>query len=247
MDPTSTYVGGANFVEAFTTERWWVGFGNTMMIVGVASSLQLMLGVAIATLLSQEIKGVNAFKFIIILPMIFMPVATGSIWKSLLYQDYGALNYFIKLLGFSQVAWLTSWPEGIFAFIIADVWQWTPFVVLTVLAGFYAIPSEIKEAAQVEGAQSWQIIWYITLPMIKPILLTVFLFRAIELVKAFDKMFTLTAGGPGYSTETMSLYIYEVGFKYFRLGYAATLSYILLIIVIVLLTPLISLLRKSYY
>jgi len=248
LDPRGPiFIGFQNFVEVFTADtRFWVGFRNTFLIVVVASVSQVILGLGIALLFAKKnLKGVNIFKLIILIPMVVMPVATGSIWKTMFHYEAGPVNHWLTVVDLPRVRWLLRFPEGIFAFIVADIWQWTPFIVLASFAGLYSLPKEPFEAAVVDGATPGQVFRYITFPLLRRLLLIIFLLRTIELFKEFDKIFTLTGGGPGYSTETMSLYIYRVGLNYFRMGYAASLSYVFLLISIAVFTLLLKAVREG--
>jgi len=241
------FIGFGNFVEIFTNDiRFLVGFRNTLFIAGVTSILQLLLGLGIALIFAKKaLKGVNIFKLIILIPMVIMPVAAGSIWKTMLHYEAGPVNHWITLLGLSRVRWLLQFPEGIYSFIVADVWQWTPFVTITLFAGLYSLPREPFEAAIVDGATRWQVFRYLTLPLLSRLLMIVFLLRSIELLKEFDKIFTLTTGGPGHSTETISLYIYRLGMEYFRMGYASSVSYVFLLVAVIAFTALLRTMRES--
>jgi multiple sugar transport system permease protein len=164
----------------------------------------------------------------------------GYVWRMLWDTQYGPIN---QVLGWIlqrpvELVWLAN-PNTVYpAIIITEIWQWTPFMFLVLLAGLTAINPELHEAATIDGASGWQIFRYITLPLIYPVMVLAVLFRALDIFKLFDIVFALTGGGPGYQTETASMYVYILGWKNFRLGYTAAMSYILLIIVSIAITVL---------
>jgi hypothetical protein len=165
-------------------------------------------------------------------------VARGEI---LTYDyNFGIFNFLLKTIGLSPVEWLSSTDWALLSVVLTDIWQWTPFVFLVILASLQSIPLEIYESAQVEGASYVQSLRYITLPLLRPALALVLLLRTIDTFRVFDKMYVLTGGGPGNATETITYYIYRYGFRYFQTGYAAAASIIMVIMVLILSIPYIK-------
>jgi multiple sugar transport system permease protein len=149
-------------------------------------------------------------------------------------------NILLKKVGITGPAWLATPTSALLSVIIVDVWQWTPYIFMVLLAGLTALPREPFEAAKVGGASSWQTFRHITIPLLRPLILIVVLIRVMDAIRIFDIVFILTGGGPALSTELLSLYIYRIGFRFFRMGYACALSILLLIVTIILVNGLIK-------
>jgi multiple sugar transport system permease protein len=157
-------------------------------------------------------------------------VVVGVIWRLLLHPNFGAINGTLKQIGINteNLTWTAAPRLAFLAVIAVDVWQWTPFVFLVLLAGLQAIPQEPYEAALIDGSTRWQTFRHVTLPLLKPAILIVLLLRTMDLLRVFDQIFILTEGGPGFATEMISLYIYRTAFRFFDFGYAAAMSFVLL-------------------
>jgi len=159
-------------------------------------------------------------------------VVVGVVWRLMLNPNFGAVNGTLKSIGLSTdpLTWTASPKLAMVSVIMADVWQWTPFMFLILLAGLQAIPQEPYEAALIDGSTAWQTFRHITLPLLKPAILIALLLRTMDLLRVFDQIFILTEGGPGFATETVSLYIYRTAFRFSNFGYAAAMSFVLLLI-----------------
>ena len=180
------------------------------------------------------------------MPVMISPVVAALMWRMLYHEKYGAINAILRLLGFGNgPSWLGSPYLAPFSVVLVDTWQWTPLFMMILLAGLQSIPVEPYESALVDGASRHQVFWYITLPMLKTSIIAALLIRLIDVIKLFDTVFILTSGGPGSSTETVSYYIYLVGFRFFRAGYASSLSYLLLVIVVVIILGFLRILREK--
>jgi len=230
------FIGIENFIKIFQDHIFVVSMKNTLLILIIALPVEFFLGLAVALLLNRKIvKGSNIFITLMLTPMMMPMVAAGLMWRMMFHHDYGILNAFVKWIGISSgIDWLGSTRIVLFTIILVDIWQWTPFVILILLAGLKSIPIEPTEAATVDGASSIQILKYIILPLIRWPIMIVLLIRMMDIFKIFDTVYALTYGGPGYASQTISFYTYLQGFKQFRLGYAAALSWIILIIILVL-------------
>jgi len=200
------------------------------------------LGLLLGFALSQKVPGMGVFRVLIFLPMMLAPLVAGLFWRLLLDQTFGLVNFFLERLGFQAVEWLTDPRFAIWGIIITDVWQWTPFVVLLILAGLGTIPQELQEAATLDRASPWMRFRNIYLPYLRmPILLAV-LFRSIDTLKMFDVPYILTGGGPGDLTTTLSLLGYRNLFSFFKVGVASAISWFVVIIVNVLVNVLLKIL-----
>ena len=227
----------ANFTRLLSDQFFLSALAHTFVYAALALTIEFLLGLGLALLLHGAIRGRNLFRALLLVPLMMPPVVVGVIWRLMLNANFGALNGTLKRFGINTAAltWTASPKLAMASVIIADVWQWTPFMFLILLAGLQAIPQEPYEAALVDGSTSWQTFRYVTLPLLKPAILIALLLRTMDLLRVFDHIFILTEGGPGFATETLSLYIYRTAFRFSNFGYAAAMSFVLL-----LLTNLIS-------
>jgi multiple sugar transport system permease protein len=173
---------------------------------------------------------------LLLIPMMLAPVAVGLIWKLLLQGDFGMVTYYLRQTGLLAIrdALLSDAGAVLPTIILIDLWQWTPFVTLVMLAGLLSLPREPFEAALMDGARPLQIFRDVTLPLLRPIIALVLLLRGIDAFKEFDKVFILTGGGPGTATELLSIYTYRVNFKSWDLGYGATCAFMVYLVVLIL-------------
>lgn len=241
------FAGLANYATAFFgDDRVWSSFKNTFVIGGPAIGLELVIGMGLALLLNRKIVGKRIITSLLVTPVMISPIVAGLTWRMLYHEKYGAINGFLKIIGINaEWAWLAEPNLAIWAVVFTDVWEWTPLVMMVLLAGLQSISPEPYESAKIDGASPLQIFIYITLPLIRLPILAVLLIRVIDTIKLFDIIYVLTMGGPGGRTETISFYTYLVGFRYFRMGYAAALSYLILLISVVLSMVFIRLMRPK--
>lgn len=196
--------------------------------------VEMVLGLALALLLEKPIKGAAIFRTIFILPLMVSPVAVGLIWRYLLDGRIGMVNYYLEKLGIPGQTWLGEPGLAFISIIVTDIWQWTPFIFIILLAGLQALPSEVMEASRIDGASWWQMTFMIKLPMLRSILLVTVLMRLIDVFRALEVIYILTFGGPGRSTQVLSLHIYKTAFTSQSLGYASTIAVLLMFIMLVL-------------
>jgi len=183
----------------------------------------------------------------VVIPMMLTPIIVGLQWRFMFNYDCGLVNYLIRGLHLgSGIAVLSDRSLALFGVILADVWQWTPFIVLLCYSGLRALPVEPYEAARIDGASGWQTFKYLTIPLIKPVVLIAVLLRTLDAFRIYDVIYTMTYGGPGVATEVASFYVYRKSFKFLYMGYGSALSYILLIISIILATMFVKMLKKSW-
>lgn len=225
------YVGLRNFRMLLNNPDFWNSLWVTVEFVVIAVSLELLLGLVLALVLSRDVPGISLFRSLILVPMALAPVVVGLLWRFMLGTEYGVLNYFISLLGLPRTDFLSSTRLALPMLAIVDVWQWTPFMFLILLAAIQALPVEPFEAAAMDGASTFQTIRHIALPMLRYPILVALLLRTIDAFRIYDLIFMMTRGGPINATDTLSWNIYNLGFRPFNMGYAAALSWILLIIV----------------
>jgi multiple sugar transport system permease protein len=222
----------ANFTRLFTDKFFFAALGHTFVYAAVALTLEFLFGLVLALLLNSAIRGRNLFRALMLIPMMLPPVVVGVVWRLMYNADFGAINGTLKTVGVNteNFIWTASPRLALLCAIIVDVWQWTPFVFLVLLAGLQAIPQEPYEAARIDGSSAWQTFRFITLPLLKPAILIALLLRTMDLLRIFDQIYILTEGGPGFATETISLYIYRTAFRFFDFGYAAAMSFVLLLL-----------------
>ena len=204
---------------------------NTVIFVVAAVTVEMILGFFLALLVSRLAAGKGIVRTIMVLPIMVPAVAIGSMWKLMYNFDFGIFNKALVGMGLLPLSWLGSTALALPSVILVDIWHWVPFVFLIMLAGIEALPRDIIEAARVDGANGWQLIRRIIIPMAWPAISVALMFRTITAFKVFDEVFLLTSGGPGTATEVASLYVYKVFFTQNRLGYGALLSITVILII----------------
>ncbi len=231
---TAEFIGADNYLRMLRDENvqesMWVTFKFGFFTI----TIEMTLGVALALLLEKPIRGASIFRTIFIMPLMISPVVVGLVWRYLFDARAGWINHYMELVGFEPLIWLGEPHLAFFAIVFTDIWQWTPFVFIIVIAGLQALPSEVLEASRIDGANTWQQIFLVKLPMIKSILIIALLLRLIDVFKGLEVMLILTEGGPGLATELLSLHVYKTAFDAQQLGYAAAISVLLLLIVFAL-------------
>lgn len=217
------WVGLANYQALFNDDRFWNAVKSTFIFTFGALSVETILGVAIALLLFSEFRGKNLIKTLFLLPMVATPVAMGLVWLLIYEPTIGIANTLLKMAGFAPQLWIASPTQVLPSLILIDVWQWTPMISLIVMAGLSTLPTEPYEAAEVDGASTWQRLWHITLPLLRPTIIVAVMLRLIDVLKTFDIIYATTQGGPNNVSETLNIYGYKLGFQYFKLGMASSL------------------------
>lgn len=228
------FVGFGNYSELLQNPRFWQVAWTTTIIAVTSVILQYVIGFSVALALNRRVPGEGLFRVSFLLPMLVAPVAVALIARQLLNPTMGPLNEVMTFFGFPNLPFLTQTSWAIGAIIAVEVWQWTPFVILMLLAGLQTLPDDVYEAAALENASPWQQFTGITFPMMLPISAAVVFIRLIESYKIIDTVFVMTGGGPGISTETLTLFAYQEGFKKFNLGYTSALSFLFLIVITVI-------------
>jgi multiple sugar transport system permease protein len=224
------FVGLDNYVRALTTWQTWDRLWNTVIFVAIAVGIELVLGVGLALLLDRPGRDVKIAASLLLLPMAITPVVAALIFRALLNPLYGWVDYYLRTWGLIDrpIEWLSEPITAWLAVITLDVWQWTSFVALIVLAGLQGLDREPREAASIDGAGRWQTFRYVTLPMIKPFIIIALLLRTVEAFKVFATIQVLTNGGPAGATEIFNLTIYRVSLQNFQVGYGAAMGIIFL-------------------
>lgn len=242
---TANFIGLGNYVAMFQEPRFYNAFWLTLYFTVLAVSVETVLGVIIALILDREFRGKNLAKLILLLPMVATPVAVGLCWTLFYEPTIGLGNYALKLLGLPTSKWLASKLAVIPSLALVDIWQWTPMISLIVMAGLASLPTEPYEAALVDGATRWQTLRRITLPLLRPTILIAMVLRSIDALKTYDIIYVMTAGGPGFASETLNIYAYNLGFGYFRFG-AASSALVALFAIVLGFSLVVLKIRKTY-
>ena len=227
------FVGIENYSIISRDGQFFNALSNTFVYIAIGTGAQMMLGLLLAEILSRKFRGKNLVRTVLLFPMIIPPITVGIIWWFLYHPTWGFITYFLNVIGV-HINWLSNPGIALLAIILADTWEWTPFVLLILMAGYVAIPEDIYEAAEMDGATGWHKFFHITLPLIKPSIVVAIIFRTVDIIKVFPKIFVMTGGGPGSATETLNLYTYRVGFTYTDIGYSSALGFTTLLLTLVL-------------
>lgn len=235
----------AHYTRLLADRSFAIALLQTFVYTAVALGLEFGLGLLLALMLNTQLVGRRFFRATLLLPMLLPPVVVAVIWRLIYNPNFGLINGAFASLGIdtSTWMWLAGQKTALLSVILVDVWQWTPFMFLLLLAGLQSLPEEPYEAAQLDGASAWQTFRDLTWPLLKPTVLVAVLLRILDLMRIFDQIFILTEGGPGFATETASLFIYRNAFRFFNFGYAAALSFVLLALTTAVSLWLIRLLR----
>jgi len=225
------FVGFRNYVELFRSEYFRASIRATLVFTFSVVSIELVFGTILALLLEGEIPGLRFFRTLYVLPIMIAPVVVGVMWRFMYHPSYGKINYFLGTLGIEPVGWLSNPDVAMKAVIIADVWQWTPFVFLLVLAGLQGVPKDLQEASRVDGANYFQTLFYVKLPNISAVLGLTAVLRLIDSFRSLVVIFNMTFGGPGVTTEVLSLHLYKTAFISQRLGVSSAIAVILLLLI----------------
>jgi len=218
------WVGLQNYVRLFVhDERFWPALVTTLIFTVGSVVATIVLGLGIAHLLIRSFPGRGLARTLMLLPMIATPVAMALVWMTMMSPTIGVLNWFLSCVGLPPSAWVSSPRSVIAALLLVETWMWTPMTTLICLAGLAALPGEPFESARIDGASGRQVFWHITLPLLRATLVIAMLFRTIDALKVFDIVYVMTEGGPGFSSETLNLYVFQTSFKYLNLGYASAL------------------------
>lgn len=226
-----TFVGLRHFPDVLQDERFINALGRTFYFALLTVTISIGLGMIMALIMNRDFPGAPVVRTLFLLPMVATPVATSLVWIMMFNPTLGVLNYFLRTLGLPLSLWVADPRWVIPSIVMVDVWHSAPFAMLILLAGLRALPQEPFESAMIDGASRWQMFTQITLPLIRPALVVALMFRTIDALKVFDLIWVMTAGGPGYDSETLYVYAYNNAFKYLNLGYGSAVILIFTLIV----------------
>ena len=230
----ATFVGLRNYINLWSDESFKESLQVTLKFAAFVVSLEMFIGVGLALLLDRNIKGMSVLRTIFMLPMMIAPIVVGLIWRYMYHPTVGIFNNTLNSFGLDSVPWLSDSFWSLTSIIIADIWQWTPFIFILSLAALQSLPKSALEAAKIDGASGWQQIIYIKLPLMLPVLIVTCLLRLIDAFKVLEVVLVMTNGGPGLSTEILSLRIARTASEFRELGVAAAMSNYLLIVLMML-------------
>ncbi len=236
-DPTQTigeaeFIGVKNYITLWNDPNFRESLGVTLKFAFFCVTIEMVIGVGLALLLDRNIRGMSVLRTMFILPMMIAPVVVGLMWRYMYHPSVGTFNRFLEKVGLPKVDWLGS--HSLTSVIIADVWQWTPFIFILSLAALQSLPKSALEASRIDGATAWQQVVYIKLPLMMPVLIVTGLLRLIDSFKVLEVILVLTQGGPGLSTEILALRISRTATEFRELGVAAAMSNYLLMILMFL-------------
>jgi len=227
-----TLIGFGNYESILSDVTYLTSLENTVLFALITTFLEYVLGFGVAHLVNGVTRGQRPIRLTVLLPMLLTPIVVGFIWKMMLDPSFGPIDNVLGHLGLADINWLSSPMPAFMGIVLADTWEWTPFMFLILFAGLRSLPTEPFESARVDGASPWRIFWDLTFPMMLPASAAAILLRSVESFKLFDIVYLITAGGPGAATSTVSLEAYFTGLRAGDLGSAAAMTIILLVIVI---------------
>jgi len=230
----TTFVGLTNYLRMPNDPRFVEAVLHTIYYTALSVILPVIFGTLAAVVFHQNFAARGFLRGVFIMPMMATPVAIALVWTMMFHPQLGVLNYMLSLVGIPPQLWVFNPNTVIPSLVLVETWQWTPLVMLIVLGGLAAIPTEPYESAQIDGASVWQVFRYITLPLITPFLFIAAMIRMIDAVKSFDIIFAITQGGPGSASETINVYLYSVAFVYYDLGYGSAIAVIFFLLIVAL-------------
>ena len=237
------FVGLEQYKDVLSNQAYWSAIRVTAIFVVFAVGLELIIGLSIALALQRQKKIRNLTRSFLLTPMFVTPIAVGLMFRFLLNQQLGVIPTFLEKFGISYDFFGSG--KAIFTIILIDTWQWTPFMVLLILAGLESLSQQPFEAARVDGAGAFYTFRRVTLPMLAPILTVAILIRSLDAMKVFEYVYATTRGGPGIETETIQYFTYQTGIQFFRLGNASAMAYLMLVLVMILVVILFKRIEKA--
>lgn len=241
------FVGLSNYLRVFQDSAFWIVLSHSLLIMIVTVSVDLVAGLLLARALNTQKMGKRFIISLVLAPYITAPVVIGVMWSLMYDPSYGIINFLLReVIGIiNPPAWLASSSTALWSIIIMEIWRSLPFAILVFVAGFASLPDEPYEAALIDGASPWAAFKYITIPLLRPLIVLVTIFQATDSFKMFDLIRVTTGGGPGEATEVVSTYGYKYGLNFFDMGYAMAFSYIIFLITLLFCFRLFSTLQKE--
>ena len=226
------WVGLANYATALADPQFWHSLALTGLFTFLSVSLSLVLAILLALLFNKDLPGFLLLRTIVLIPMLVTPIAVGIIWRTMMNAEHGLLNYLLILVGIEPQPWIGSRSSAFACVLLVDVWEWTPFLFIIILAGLRGLPTSPFEAGAIDGAGAFRVFFSLTLPMLRPVIIIASLLRMIDAARTYDIVHLLTRGGPDFATDLASIYLQRVNFQFFNLGYGSALSWLLLLAIL---------------
>ncbi|WP_298954788.1 sugar ABC transporter permease [uncultured Methylobacterium sp.] len=239
------FVGLSNYARLPADPRFLDAVWQTLLYTALSVILPLILGTLAACVFHARFPLRGLLRGIFILPMMATPVAIALVWTMMFHTQLGVLNYLLSLVGIPAQLWVFHPATVIPSLVLVETWQWTPLIMLIVLGGLAAIPTEPYESALIDGATVWQVFRHITLPLISPFLFVAAMIRMIDAVKSFDIIFAITQGGPGTASETINIYLYSVAFAYYDAGYGSAIAVVFFLLIVALAAALLVVRKRT--
>lgn len=232
----STPVGADNFRELLTDPVFWRALANTSALLFTSVFIQLPIALGLALIVTSARRGRRFWRGVYFIPTLMSTVAVAILWRFIYNPEFGIINWFLRTIGLDGLAqgWLGQTTTALPAVIVANTWQWAPFYMIIYVAAIVGLDSDIYEAASMDGAGPLQQFWHITLPLLRPVLITTSILSLAGAIKAFDLIYIMTGGGPSYATELLATYMFRQGFTNYRLGYASAVAMVMFLITFVL-------------
>ncbi|KTR03725.1 ABC transporter permease [Aureimonas ureilytica] len=241
----TAFVGLENYARLLTDTRFWESMGHTLFYTILSVVAPLVLGTFAAVLFDSKMPLRGVLRAIFVMPMMATPVAIALVWTMMFNPSLGVLNYLLSVVGLPEQSWIYDQSTVIPSLVLVETWQWTPLVMLIVLGGLASLPREPYEGAEIDGANGWQKFRYITLPLIAPFMMVAVIIRSIDALKSFDIIYAMTQGGPGTASETINIYLYNVAFSYYDIGYGSAIAVVFFAVIIALSLVMLHLKQRA--
>jgi multiple sugar transport system permease protein len=244
---STPYVGLANYAKMLVDDRFQWAIVRTLYFTAASVIAPVILGVWAAVCFAARFHLRGVARTIFVLPMMATPVAISLVWTMMFHPQLGVLNYLLSLVGLPPSAWVYSSDTVIPTLVMVETWQWTPLVMLIVLGGIASLPTDPYEAARLDGANPWQMFRHITLPLVWPFIVVAAVIRMIDALKAFDTIYVITLGGPGTSSETLNILLYQTAFAYYDLGYGSAMVVVFFVLILLISLLLLHVRQKQVW
>lgn len=231
-DKFQGFVWFRNYIRALTDGQFWHSMGLTAGFTLLSVSISLVLAVLLALLFNQRLRGFLVIRTLILVPMLITPIAVGITWRIMMMPDLGVLNFLLDLVGIPSQPWAGSKASALASMLLVDVWQWTPFMFIIIFAGISALPKSPFESAAIDGASPIQTFFWVTLPMLKPVIVIACLLRIVDAMRTYDTVYIIARGGPDFATDLISVNLQRVNFRNFDLGYGSAMSWLTLLAIL---------------
>ncbi|MEV8136746.1 carbohydrate ABC transporter permease [Microbacterium aurantiacum] len=238
------YIGIDNFVRLAGDERFWAALLQSGVFSAVSLAVSIPVGILIALLINRKLRGHGLLRIVLIVPMVLAPLVVGAVFRFMFDSD-GFIGWALSTVGIDAPSFLSLPGVSLVTVAVVDAWQWTPFVAIVVAAAMETVPQNVMEAARLDGANAWQELWHFVLPQIRPLLVLVALIRFMDSFREFDKLFIMTNGGPGTTSETLPIYLWRQAFQYLDMGYAAAVGFVVLIVISIVCSFIVKFFRAS--